>query len=78
VIAWQINGQWQYEPDLAKSSEVAVLFTAEADGSTRVALEHRHLYRHGADAAAMRKAVDSTNGWGDLLQLYATQIERTI
>src|SRR5438094_4742023 len=43
VLAWQIDGQWQYEPDLAKSSEVEVRFTAEGDGSTRIDLEHRHL-----------------------------------
>jgi uncharacterized protein YndB with AHSA1/START domain len=39
VLAWQIDGQWTYEPDVAKSSEVDVRFTPEADGSTRVDLE---------------------------------------
>ena len=29
VIAWQITPQWQYEPDLAKSSEVEITFTPE-------------------------------------------------
>ena len=76
VMAWQINGQWQYEPDLAKSSEVEVRFTAEPDGSTRVDLEHRHLYRHGAGAGAMRAAIDSTNGWAGLLQLFAARAEQ--
>jgi uncharacterized protein YndB with AHSA1/START domain len=36
AIAWQVNyAEWQPEPDLAKSSEVEVRFTAEPDGSTR-------------------------------------------
>jgi uncharacterized protein YndB with AHSA1/START domain len=77
VLAWQINGKWQYEPDLAKSSEVEVRFTPEPDGSTRVDLEHRYLSRHGADADAVRKGVDSPNGWGGLLQLFAAQMAAT-
>jgi len=72
VIAWQITHEWGYQPDLAQSSEVEVRFTPEGAG-TRVDLEHRHLDRHGAGAAAMRTAVDSPNGWGGLLQLYAAR-----
>ena len=77
VMAWQITGQWQFEPDLAKSSEVAVRFTREADGATRVDLEHRYLHRHGADANAIRTAVDAPNGWGGLLDLFAARAEQT-
>jgi uncharacterized protein YndB with AHSA1/START domain len=67
----------QYQPDLAKSSEVEVRFTPEPDGSTRVDLEHRYLSRHGADADAVRKGVDSPNGWGGLLLLFAAQVDQT-
>ncbi len=77
VIAWQITGQWQYEPDLSKSSEVEVRFSSVGDGSTRVDLEHRHLDRHGADAQAMRKAIDSEGGWGGLLQMFAARAAAT-
>ena len=77
VMAWQIEGDWTYQPDVAKASEVEVRFTAEPDGSTRVDLEHRHLERHGAGAAAMRTAVDSPNGWRGLLQLYAAHLARS-
>jgi len=76
VFAWQIDGRWQYEADLAKSSEVEVCFTPEADGTTRVDLEHRYLHRHGADAAAVRKGIDSPDGWGGLLRLFAAQVEQ--
>jgi len=75
VIAWQIDGKWQFEPDLAKSSEVEVRFTAEPGGRTRVDLEHRHLDRHGVDAAAIRTAIDSPNGWGGLLQMFVDRVE---
>ena len=43
----------------------------EPDGSTRVDLEHRHFDRHGAAAAQIRAGVDSAEGWGGLLQMYA-------
>jgi uncharacterized protein YndB with AHSA1/START domain len=77
VLAWQIDGQWQYQPDLAKASEVEVRFTPASDGATRVDLEHRHLARHGTDAEAVRKGVDSPNGWSGLLQLFAAQVQQT-
>jgi uncharacterized protein YndB with AHSA1/START domain len=70
VIAWHINGEWQYEPDASKTSEVDIRFTAEGDGSTRVDLEHRHLDRHGAGADSIRTAVAGPGGWSGLLQMY--------
>ena len=72
VLAWLLNPQWEPETDLAKASEVEITFRAEPDGSTRVDLEHRHFDRHGAGAELMRRGVDSPEGWGGLLQLYAT------
>jgi uncharacterized protein YndB with AHSA1/START domain len=75
VMAWQINAQWQYEPDLAKSSEVEVSFTPESGGTTRVDLEHRHFERMGPGGNAMRTGVESPGGWGTLLQLFITRVE---
>jgi uncharacterized protein YndB with AHSA1/START domain len=72
VIAWQIDPNWQYESDLTRASEVEVLFTAEAGGTTRVDLEHRHFERHGEGAEKVRAGVDSPNGWGSLLQRFVT------
>jgi uncharacterized protein YndB with AHSA1/START domain len=76
VMAWQITHEWDYEPDLAKSSEVEVRFTPEGKGSTRVDVEHRYFERHGEGAASMRNAVDSSGGWGMLLELFAKRIEK--
>jgi uncharacterized protein YndB with AHSA1/START domain len=75
VMAWQVSPMWQYEPDLTRSSEVEVRFTAERDGSTRVDLEHRHFERHGAGWEQMRAQIDADGGWGGMLQLFATKAE---
>jgi uncharacterized damage-inducible protein DinB len=75
VFAWQITAQWQYEPDLAKSSEVEVCFTEVSAQHTRVDLEHRYFSRHGAGGDAMRTAVDAPNGWTGLLQMFTQTAE---
>jgi uncharacterized protein YndB with AHSA1/START domain len=76
VLAWQIDGKWQFQPDLARASEVEVRFAPQSDGSTRVDLEHRYLARYGDDASAVRAAVDSPNGWNGLLQLFAAAVDQ--
>lgn len=73
VMAWQVTPQWGYEPELARSSEVEVLFTSQPDGTTRVDLEHRYFHRHGAGADGMRTSVDSPDGWAGLLRLFAAR-----
>ena len=60
-FSWDINLRWQLEPDLAKTSEVEVTFSAEEPSRTRVVLTHRHLERHGEGWEQMRDAVSS--GW---------------
>jgi uncharacterized protein YndB with AHSA1/START domain len=76
LMAWKITSQLQYEPDLAKSSEVEVRFTPQADGSTRVDLEHRNFARMGAGWESMREMVNSEGGWGGTLQLFAAEAEK--
>ena len=75
VMAWMITPQWKYEPDISKASEVEVVFTSLADGSTRVDLEHRHFERLGSGWEAMRAGVSAEGGWGSLLSLFATAAE---
>jgi len=65
VLAWQINAEWQFDPELV--TEVEVRFIAESADTTRVELEHRHLERMGGKAAEARDAVDSPGGWGAIL-----------
>jgi uncharacterized protein YndB with AHSA1/START domain/uncharacterized damage-inducible protein DinB len=70
VIAWQVNPNWQFDPDLSHASEVEVLFTPETGGTTRVDLEHRHFERHGGEFDNMRTGVGGPGGWGGLLQMF--------
>jgi uncharacterized protein YndB with AHSA1/START domain len=76
VMAWQITPAWGYEADVAKSSEVEIRFTPQADGTTRVDLEHRHFERLGPTGANMRMAVGSEMGWTGTLALFAAQAEK--
>ena len=69
VLAWRIGADWQYHQDLL--TEVELVFTAQADGATRVDLEHRRLENMGAAGEGARAAFDSPNGWGAIMQLYA-------
>ena len=71
VIAWQIAPSWQdFEPDLAKASEVDIRFSAEAGGMTRVDLEHRHFERHGKDFEKISGGVAGPGGWGGILNVF--------
>jgi uncharacterized protein YndB with AHSA1/START domain len=60
-FSWDINLNWQLETDLAKASEIEVVFTTAGPALTRVVLTHRHLDRHGDGWESMRDAVRS--GW---------------
>ncbi len=75
VFAWQITPNWQYEPDLAKASEVEVTFTPQDNGSTLVELEHRYFHRHGEGFEKMRDGVGAPGGWGSMLELYSGAAE---
>ncbi len=71
VIAWHIAPDFQaIDLDPSRSSEVEVRFTREADGMTRVDLEHRHLERHGKEFEKLRMAVGGPGGWTGLLQMF--------
>jgi hypothetical protein len=76
IMAWLINANWKYDPDLSKASEVEVRFTEQSDGTTRVDLEHRNFERMGEGGTNMRMMVDAPGGWGGLLERYAGYIEK--
>lgn len=63
VLAWQINGNFQFDPSLI--TEVEVHFIAEAPETTRVKFEHKNMERLGGG-----KAESMDEGWGKILQLY--------
>ena len=70
VVTWQINGQWQYDPDPAHASEIEVRFSPDGPERTTVTLEHRHLDRL-VDGQALRDGITGGGGWTSLLELLA-------
>jgi uncharacterized protein YndB with AHSA1/START domain len=76
VFTWDINPQFQLEPDPAKASEVEVQFHAEGPGRTRVDLEHRHLDRHGDGWEGLRDALGTPDGWPHELEAFAAAARR--
>jgi uncharacterized protein YndB with AHSA1/START domain len=75
VLAWQIDGNWKYDPDLV--TEVEVTFTSLGRDTTRVDLEHRNLERFGEKVEIMRTSIDSEGGWAGILKVYAEMAEKS-
>ena len=74
MLAWHLNGQWQFDPDPAHASEVEVRFIAEGPSHTRVELEHRGFEHHGAGADAVFGSVAGDMGWNRCLELFANYV----
>jgi uncharacterized protein YndB with AHSA1/START domain len=70
VVTWQINGQWQYDPDPGHASEIEVRFTPDGPGQTIVELEHRLLDRL-AGGQAIHDTILSGGGWTAILERFA-------
>lgn len=65
VLAWQVTGDFKYDPELI--CEVEVNFIAEGPKTTRVKLEHRDLEKLIGGAKVI---ADMDNGWGYIMNLY--------
>lgn len=74
VFAWQINEEWQYDPNFL--TEVEVRFIPDGTG-TRVELEHRNIDRFGSKIEEVRAALDSTDGWSGDLRMFADVVDKT-
>jgi uncharacterized protein YndB with AHSA1/START domain len=70
LVTWQINGDWQYDPDPGHASEIEVRFTAEGPNRTTVELEHRLLDRL-VDGQALRDGIGEGGGWSSVLEQFA-------
>jgi len=59
VLAWQINSEFKYDPNLV--TEVEINFIVEGPKLTRLTLEHRNIEKVGVNAHAFWTSVDG--GW---------------
>jgi uncharacterized protein YndB with AHSA1/START domain len=73
VLAWQIDASFKYDPNVL--TEVELTFTAQDDGTTLVAFEHRNLERLGDSAAAV--AEQMRNGWAGIIDGFADYASST-
>ena len=70
VITWQINGQWQFDPDPARASEVEVLFSADGPEQTTVELTHQYIDRLDG-AQVVHDAMRREGTWSGVLVQFA-------
>ena len=75
VVSWEISADWKPDPRPAFTSEVEVRFSPEADGRTRVDLEHRNFERMG-DAGGEKMRSDVSGSWPTILELFAQAASR--
>lgn len=67
VLSWHLQGDFHYDPDMSRASEVSFEFFSEGPEATRVEFEHRSLERHGEGWQNLRASVDSPGGWTAVL-----------
>jgi uncharacterized protein YndB with AHSA1/START domain len=70
VITWQINGNWQFDPDPARASEVEVLFSEDGPEQTTVELTHQYFDRLES-AQIVYEAIRDEGNWSELLEEFA-------
>jgi len=74
LLAWQLTGEWRFDPGFETALEI--LFLAEADGVTRIELEHRDIEKFGEAEEAVRRSLDSDGGWPGVLRAFAELVEQ--
>jgi uncharacterized protein YndB with AHSA1/START domain len=74
VLAWMISADWVADPDVSRSTEIDVRFTAEGPSTTRVDLQHGKLERFGDRATEMQGIFSSDGGWNLLLAGYSAAV----
>ena len=72
VLAWQVDGTWSYEPEVANASRVTISFAA-LGAQTRVTLVHDEFDRHLNAGPDLADGV--RDGWGAALRLFAGAAE---
>ena len=65
VLAWQVDGNFKYDPELI--TEVEVRFIPETATRTRVEMQHRDLQKLAGGSKIIE---DMDGGWGMIMNLY--------
>jgi uncharacterized protein YndB with AHSA1/START domain len=71
VFSWHLQGDFKFDPNPEKASEVEIRFFAESADKTRLQLEHRKLERHGTGWEQVRANVGAPGGWTFVLESFA-------
>ena len=76
VLAWQLTGEWAYDPGFETTVEVN--FTPDGD-DTLVEFEHRDLERFGPNAEEIRGGYETgmDGGWTALLSNFQSHAEQS-
>jgi uncharacterized protein YndB with AHSA1/START domain len=75
VVTWQINGEWQFDPDPSRASEVEVLFNAVGPDKTTVELTHQYIDRLASSQVIYGAINEGIGSWSELLALFAKAAE---
>ena len=70
VLTWQLNGEWEYDADPARATEVEINFIAEGPTTTKVDLVHDKLER-AVYGDRLGEGVSGDGGWTGILRRYA-------
>lgn len=75
ALTWQLTADYEYDPDFI--TEVEVTFEAQGAKRTRVVLEHKNLDRYGDKFNQVHSQINNDEGgWGGLVKLFATEVEK--
>lgn len=69
-FTWQISAGREPVPNPEMASLVEVHFKIYSDSQAKVNLRHHQFANHGDDAGSYRDALDSSQGWDFILDLY--------
>ena len=76
TLSWHLGPDWQFNPDLAKASEVELRFTPDGPDGTQVELIHSKIERHGEGFEQYRSALDGPGAWVAILDHFQQEVEK--
>lgn len=66
----------QFDPDLAKASELEIRSTADGPAATVIQLVHSKLQRHGEGYEQYRNVLDGPGAWEAILAPFGEAVEK--